>query len=416
MLNVDFDDDDYTTPSTTPFGRSANTPFGNHPQAFGHSTTPFSASAASHAAPFGAGFSSTPTGPFSASSISHSTPFGGGGGWGADSPSGTSTPIAERSAGYFGGGGFGQQHARGESINSVDSANSYENNTTNRTYEKSSTSYDREKERSFTAPSPSIPSSSGKSAKHANGSSMSASRKPSFASIRNAFKNAASSSSFSAGSSKERERFYAERGGFGTRDVDTPPLPSLDFQLKSPFGRSTSSLGSPLTSRNAQQQQMQGFGVAMGTPGSPGGSNSANIFGGAGIEREKGGFAGASGNPFSPGAGADKGGGPFAFGAVGVRRKHSYAKSYHSQSGSVEVAPPVPKVPPGAGVNAFASPFISTPPNGERTETPDLSEDAVDPNPKTPSDYALHAVFMRFASAAEAKVDRFLRIRLVSYF
>jgi hypothetical protein len=34
-------------------------------------------------------------------------------------------------------------------------------------------------------------------------------------------------------------------------------------------------------------------------------------------------------------------------------------------------------------------------------------------DPKTPSDYALHAVFMRFASSAEIKIDTFLRQSLV---
>jgi hypothetical protein len=43
-------------------------------------------------------------------------------------------------------------------------------------------------------------------------------------------------------------------------------------------------------------------------------------------------------------------------------------------------------------------------------------DDKVPPGPKMPSDYALHAVFIRFATLAEAKVHVFLRETLVFAF
>jgi hypothetical protein len=62
--------------------------------------------------------------------------------------------------------------------------------------------------------------------------------------------------------------------------------------------------------------------------------------------------------------------------------------------------PPVPRVP-----GAFRS---DTPPSS------DFEDDKVVMDPKTPSEYALHAVFMRFASLAEAKINDYLRQPLVS--
>lgn len=42
------------------------------------------------------------------------------------------------------------------------------------------------------------------------------------------------------------------------------------------------------------------------------------------------------------------------------------------------------------------------------------TEDRVVPDPKTPSDYALHAIFLRFAASAESHIDEFLRLPMVS--
>lgn len=43
----------------------------------------------------------------------------------------------------------------------------------------------------------------------------------------------------------------------------------------------------------------------------------------------------------------------------------------------------------------------------------DFDDDKIVVDPKTPSDYALHAVFIRFASSAESKIDAFLKHPLV---
>lgn len=45
--------------------------------------------------------------------------------------------------------------------------------------------------------------------------------------------------------------------------------------------------------------------------------------------------------------------------------------------------------------------------NGDMSN--EYEEDRVVIDPKTPSDYALHAVFIRFAAEAEAKIDAFLK-------
>jgi hypothetical protein len=98
-----------------------------------------------------------------------------------------------------------------------------------------------------------------------------------------------------------------------------------------------------------------------------------------------------------------------------TKKNHANAKSQHSYSGSIfhtsengsdhghgfgftSTPPPVPRVP-----NGFNSPM----------GTPPLDEDGVVMDPRTPFDYALHAVFIRFAAAAESKIDAFLRYSLV---
>ncbi|KAJ7599265.1 cell morphogenesis N-terminal-domain-containing protein [Mycena floridula] len=266
----DFDDDDYPS-STTPFGRSGGQGFGFGASGFG-----------------GGGF---------------------GGGSGSDSP--VATPLAER-----GERAFFTSHGRGDSVTSIDSANSI---TTKYSNNKSITSFGYSSQSSIATPV-----SAGAFAK-----------KTSFASIRNAFKS--------------------------TKNSETPPVPQLDFQLKSPFSRSTSSLTSttPLTSRG---------------PAPPSASITSPAFGRPNLERR-------------PTKGS---------------RGHIPAKSYHSQTGSTSS-------------DVYSHPFSASPPpvprfpNGNRSETPDFDEDKVVMDPKTPSDYALHAIFIRFATSAEGKIDVFLR-------
>ncbi|KAH7905906.1 cell morphogenesis N-terminal-domain-containing protein [Hygrophoropsis aurantiaca] len=97
-------------------------------------------------------------------------------------------------------------------------------------------------------------------------------------------------------------------------------------------------------------------------------------------------------------------------------RGHSTARSQHSQSGSIfqssdtgsdlghgfsyaSSPPPVPRMPNAFGLSTTRG---DSPPIPEEDEKFNLG-------PKTPSDYALHAVFIRFATLAEAKIDVFLR-------
>ena len=181
------------------------------------------------------------------------------------------------------------------------------------------------------------------------------STKPSFASIRNAFKSG--------------------------KSTDAPPVPQIDHQaypvLKNPFNRSTSSLvhvptstfrkGSVTTSPPHQR------------PPTPGSSEPRSH-------------------------------------KLSKSKSHSYAKSQHSHSGSIfhtsengsdlghgnpyaASPPPVPRVP-----NAFGG-------QGYQNEMPSSAEyeDKVVIDLRTPSDYALHAVFMRFVTSAEMKIDSFLR-------
>ena len=251
----------------------------------------------------------------------------------------TSLASADRSErSYF------SSHTRGDSVASIDSTHS----TTTRYVSKSSTPFAHSSQSSIAAPSTSP-----------------FTKKPSFASIRNAFKSG--------------------------KNNDVPPVPQLDHQaypvLKNPFNRSTSSLThvSPINSRAPisapiitippfQRPQTAGSGEPRSTRMTP----------------------------------ATK------------SKSQSYTKPHHSQSGSIfhtsdggsdyghgypysPSPPPVPRVP-----NAFG--------HVQRSETPpvsDFEEDRVVIDPKTPSDYALHAVFMRFATSAEGKIDTFLLQALV---
>ncbi|KAL0069649.1 Cell morphogenesis protein PAG1 [Marasmius tenuissimus] len=175
-------------------------------------------------------------------------------------------------------------------------------------------------------------------------------KKTSFASIRNAFKSG--------------------------KSTEPPPLPSSDHMLKGTFNMSTTSLTSAYPSRAASIVASPAF----GRPSTP-----------------------SDGRFRTP------------------KKGHGQAKSYHSQTGSIfhfsdggsdghgppfsSSPPPVPRVPTGLGdvLNGRDTPSLAEP-----------EEDKVDMNPKTPSDFALHAVFMRFATSAEAKMDTFLRQALES--
>jgi hypothetical protein len=208
---------------------------------------------------------------------------------------------------------------------------------------------------------------SGTSFAHSSQSSIASpiTKKSSFASIRNAFKS--------------------------SKNTEPPPVPPIDHQsnsiFKSSFNRSTSSLN-----HSTSRPSPAGASPPYPRPSTPGSSSEAKLIRAGHSARSK---------------------------------SHTYSKSQHSHSGSIfyysdagsdghgypysSSPPPVPRMP-----NAFGNNF-------QRTETapaPDSDEDNIVMDPKTPSDYALHAVFIRFAASAESKIDAFLRhglVRLVAF-
>lgn len=184
------------------------------------------------------------------------------------------------------------------------------------------------------------------------------SKKPSFASIRNAFKKS---------------------------NNEPPPMPSLEHSpypaLKNPFNRSTSSLTQPTLSRGSSATPTSASNLSYARPGTPGSST----------------------NPFGRHPTRSRGG-------------HEYSKSQHSHNGSIfhvsdtgsdpsqpypPSPPPVPRVPSAYGLMY------------REDITQDYEDDRVVMDPKTPSDFALHAVFIRFVTSAEGKIDSFLRQPLV---
>lgn len=188
-------------------------------------------------------------------------------------------------------------------------------------------------------------------------------KKPSFASIRNAFKS-------------------------GGKSNDPPPVPQLDHQsypaLKNPFNRSNSSLA-------------YAPGISSRRPSTP-------ILASSPQPR-----AGTPGNEPR-----------FGRSTLTKSKSHVNGRSQHSHSGSIfhtsengsdhghglpyipATPPPVPRVP-----NTFGHiPQNETPPTAEY-------DDKIVIDLRTPSDYALHAVFIRFATAAEAKIHTFLLQSLV---
>ncbi|KAI0356441.1 hypothetical protein OH77DRAFT_1588913 [Trametes cingulata] len=259
-----------------------------------------------------------------------------GGGSGLDSPT-ILTPqaINERPGGsYF--------HARGDSIASQDSGQSvpYTSSAPVSTGRKASKA---------------APFTHSTQSSVATTSSSPFTKKPSFASLRNAFKSAKSTEA-------------------------PPPMPPLDVQaypaLKNPFNRSTSSLAQlpPVPSRQTTMN--------------------------------------ASPPHFRP---ATPGGGD---GRAKTPKSRDYTRSQHSHSGSLfynsdtgsdyghghypfsSSPPPVPPMP-----NAFG---------GHADDVGSFSdaEDRIALEPKTPCEFALHAIFLRFAAATESHIEEFLRLPL----
>jgi hypothetical protein len=183
------------------------------------------------------------------------------------------------------------------------------------------------------------------------------SKKPSFASIRNAFKG-------------------------GIKANDPPPLPPLDYPSL-PFNRSNSSLG------HASQTLRRGPEIPSPphrppTPGSSEGKTSNRM------TRSKGHASARSGHSHSSSG--------FHYSDAGSDHGHGF--SFPSSP------PPLPPMP-----NAFFPGF----PQSESPTLQEPEEDKVEVDPRTPAEYALHAVFIRFVTAAEHKIGTFLKQPLVSH-
>ncbi|GBE87331.1 hypothetical protein SCP_1100060 [Sparassis crispa] len=186
-------------------------------------------------------------------------------------------------------------------------------------------------------------------------------KKTSFASLRNAFKSSKSN------------------------DTTPPPVPSLDPQaypaLKNPFNRSTSSLAQLPSITNDRRHPSMHASPPHFRPSTPASGDGR-----------------ARGTPKS-------------------KSQHAYARSQHSHSGSIfhssdggsdhghgyphltsSSPPPVPPVP-----DVFGNPA-----QPDERSLSDL-EDRIVMDPRTPSDYALHAIFIRFAASAELHIDEVLQ-------
>jgi len=182
------------------------------------------------------------------------------------------------------------------------------------------------------------------------------SKKPSFASIRNAFKG-------------------------GAKANDPPPLPPLDYPSL-PFNRSTSSLGHATQTLRRGPENPSPPHPRPPTPGSSEGKISSRT------TRSKGHVSARSGHSHSSSV----------FHSSDPGSDHGHGFNFPSSP------PPLPPMP-----NVFTG--------FPRSESPTLAEpedDKVEVDPRTPAEYALHAVFIRFAATAERKIVSFLKQSLVS--
>ncbi|KAI0076513.1 hypothetical protein K474DRAFT_1622759 [Panus rudis PR-1116 ss-1] len=175
------------------------------------------------------------------------------------------------------------------------------------------------------------------------------SKKPSFASLRNAFKK--------------------------SNDA-APPVPILDQQaypvLKNPFNRSTSSLA-----QHASRPSMHASPPHVRPPTPASGDAKMRRT----PSRSKGHGYGRSQHSYS--------GSIFHFSDGGSDHGHGF---------SLMTPPPVPPVPQGFGHHF---------PMGESDSIPEIGEQ-VTIEPRTPADFALHAIFIRFAACAESLIADFV--------
>lgn len=190
-------------------------------------------------------------------------------------------------------------------------------------------------------------------------SSVPFTKKGSFASLRNAFKTSGKS-------------------------TETPPVPLLDRQaypaLRNPFSRSTSSLTHSVTPSSVRSPPSS----SGARPPTPSSSND-NRHGRAMSMRTKGHASGRSQHSHT--------GSVFHTSDAGSDYAPGFTHAIPRQS----TPPPVPRMP-----NEFGN-ALYTPPSSTETE------DKIVMDPRTPSEFALHAIFIRFAALAEGKIDSFLR-------
>ncbi|TDL24591.1 hypothetical protein BD410DRAFT_896782 [Rickenella mellea] len=206
------------------------------------------------------------------------------------------------------------------------------------------------------------------------------------------YANSSQTSIATASSVPKKASFASLRNAFkSSKPAEAPPVPQIDRQvypaaLKNPFNRSTSSLAQPIVPIRRPS--------VTASPPHP--------------------------RPSTPGASASDL--RHARAPSYKSRGHAPARSQHSRAGSAyqnsegsdhshalvfgtpkqSQPPPVPRVP---------NEYVEYGGNAYRNGTPsfDIEEEKIVIDPRTPSDYALHAVFMRFATAAEMKIDNFLR-------
>jgi hypothetical protein len=267
----------------------------------------------------------------------------------------TPNPFARATGGAFGSGAFG--HGQESPVSSTPTTIVPER--TDRPYFHSrgdSTTSDDSIQSSRPTRKASVPFIHSSQSSIATTSTSPFSKKPSFASLRNAFKS-------------------------GTKTNDPPPLPPLDH-TSLPFNRSNSSLGHASQTLRRGPENPSPPNPRPPTPGSSESKLSNRT------TRSKGHVSGRSGHSYSSSV----------FHSSDPGSDHGHGFNFPSSP------PPVPPMP-----NVFSGFPLS-----ESPTLPEPEEDKVEVDPRTPAEYALHAVFIRFATAAEHKIGRFLKQPLVS--
>lgn len=208
------------------------------------------------------------------------------------------------------------------------------------------------------------------------------------------------STTTSSHSIQSRKSFASIRNAFGGKREVPPPLPSIDHQpdsqaFKNPsFLRSNSSLTHVSTAVGGMT------GTAVGpSPHRPSVTTSTG--------------SPHAPRPPTPSSGVTTRSIPRR--SISLSRQNNSGSSlYHSDSGDISFRmspPPVPKMPEeyinGNMSQNFSREHLRTPSLTDSEDHPVLTE------PRTPAEYALHAVFTRFVGSADHKVALYLKSQLV---